>query len=278
MPQEGVLEITVASSSRVGNRRSKRQLFVEHRDRKKVVTVADSRCSPPPPPTNKNAPLSIRTHERAALADTPTARLEKEARTDDLMGSRGGGGLQGLLEHAAREYERVDTETRGPEVRPKEMPNRPAAAAPSPQFSWSSDPEEQSADRLASSRGNGSSPRGAGMPSRKRPRDASRPFGASLSPSQGLNSHFSEDGEGGSAGEGYGGDAEAAAEREGAGTNRFGVIRLFAGWDYDGVLSLLCITCFKSCSISSGKLEPCCRWGKSIDSNLVGGFDLMEPK
>lgn len=139
------------------------------------------------------------------------------------MGTRGGGGgLQGLLEHAAREYEKVDTEARGPEVLRSEetttdalvkRSNRPAESP-----SASAGPKERSADRATSSRGDGSSPRGAGTPSRKRQRVDSGSLGMSPSPSRELNSHFSEDG-GGSAGESYAGDAEAAtAGKGGAGT------------------------------------------------------------
>lgn len=150
------------------------------------------------------------------------------------MGSRGGG-LQGLLEHAAREYEKVDTEARGPEVGSAEetgavalltpRSNRPAAGSPA-KSSGSADSEEQSAGRTASNRDDGSDSREAGTPSRKRQRVVdSGPRGVSPSPRRGLNSgHFSEDGA--SAGESYEGDAGAVAGKEdGAGTNRFGIVR-----------------------------------------------------
>ena len=148
------------------------------------------------------------------------------------MGSRGGGGLQGLLEHAAREYEKVDTEERGPEEGPEETgavalltprSNRPDAGGP--KSSGSADPEEQSANRKASNGGDGSDSRDAGTTSRKRQRVDSRPLGVSPSPSRGLNSHFSEDG-GASGGESYGGDAGADAGKGGTGTNRGGLVRV----------------------------------------------------
>lgn len=138
-----------------------------------------------------------------------------------MMVSRGGGGLQGLLEHAAREYKRVDTATGGPEVQEdlRRFIDRPAF---SPTSTGSAHLEEQSADRTASNPSRGSSPRDAGMPSRKRQRVDSGPHGVSpLSPSTaGLKSQFSEDG-GASAGENYGAEAVACAGKDGAGTNRF---------------------------------------------------------
>lgn len=144
------------------------------------------------------------------------------------MGSSGVGGLQGLLEHAAREYEKVDTETRGPEVvRSSETSavlkrsNRPG----SPKSSGSADPEEQSADRTASDRSRGSSPRDAGAPSRKRQRVIpGATLRASLSPGRGLNSHFSDE-RGALAGESYAGDAEPAAGKDGAGANHLDLAR-----------------------------------------------------
>lgn len=154
------------------------------------------------------------------------------------MGSRGGGGgLQGLLEHAAREYEKVETVARGPEEAGSEhtsavavlkRSNRPAGSAKS---SGSADPEEQGADRITRNGGDGSSPRGAGTPSRKRQRVDAGPPAVSPSPcgggGQGLNSPFSEDG-GGSAGESYGGDAEASAGKDGTGTNPLAMLHFFS--------------------------------------------------
>lgn len=157
---------------------------------------------------------------------------EKETKKDQLTGARGGGGLQGLLEHAAREYEKVDTETTAPDaVRSQETSaalgkwsNQPAG---SPQSSESADIEEQSTDGIASNRSRGSGPRDAGTPSRKRQRVDLGLLGVSpSSPCRGLN-NFSEDG--GPAGQSYGGDAEAFAGEDGTDRNRIGLVRLFHG-------------------------------------------------
>lgn len=160
------------------------------------------------------------------------------------MGSRGGEGgvLQGLLEHAAREYERVDTEARGPDAVAAETssPARATAAVLKRSFrpdgstnsAGAADPEGRSAGGATSNGGDGSSPFcDAGTPSRKRRRVDSGPLSVSASsPSggarQGLNSHFSEDG-GASAGEGYGGETDAAAGKDGEGTNRLGNLFIF---------------------------------------------------
>eukprot|EP00903_Cladosiphon_okamuranus_P008324 g8008.t1 len=142
------------------------------------------------------------------------------------MGSRGGGGgLQDLLEHAAREYEKVDTAARGPEelgspetiaaAAVLKRSNQPAGNAES---SGSADPEGQGTDRVPSSGGDGSNPSWTGTPSRKRQRVGAGPTAVSPSPEggggQGPKSHFSEDG--GSGWESNGRDAEAAAGKDGA--------------------------------------------------------------
>ena len=134
--------------------------------------------------------------------------------------------MQGLLEHVAREYQKVDIDARGPALLASASARVGVASTRSngPISSGSADPEEQSPDhRRASNRGNGSDSSKAGTPSRKRQRVGSGPHELSSSPSspgRELDSRRSEDGLGGvSAGESYGGDRGAVAGQEEAGTN-----------------------------------------------------------